>query len=695
MRPNTENHLRHEGNLGERRQVMTLDENSLVHLMTVLTDLYSDEELAVIREYPINAVDSHKAAGTKRPIEVHLPTNMDPTFIVQDWGLGLSVDEVLNNFAKYGWSSKRETNDEVGMLGLGCKSALTYTNQFTLTAIKDGVKAEVLVSRGEDGVSGVEVIDTSSTNEPNGVTIRIPVRKVSAFNDKARRFFAHWRDPILVDGETPTPDWGDDRELWLDDDVLLVETKTNMNPHDIIVMGNIPYPVETNHSLTEAVAGMNGRYPKSLRYRAIIWVDVGSVDFTPSRESLHYTDRTIDTLAMARKFIWDRFQEVTQADIDAAETHTEGVKRASKWSRAKNSSLQHSRYTYRGATIPDRLTVVRPDSDIPGWAYDPLDDAAGKIGDYRCTVLTDNAVNYTWVTGHPSKAVSRRQRNQLRGYFLGEGSTWTRDQKIIIVSDMSWAGPWLQGVVVDWGKIEEVDPIPPNSTTPVKKNAAAQPTGYRVVTNEGIKIKNDHRDVNKARVAFASPADAKISSSSTISRERYMAIEILTKQLKQPYEVVLIHPRSFDRFKRENPRALSMPEAIIKEMKALKRRLTPLQQGAIWLAMSVRSPLEVGILSRLDESKINDPEICTLIKDLRKVGDQKLTRLWANLQRASWGYGVPQTQRMDLESSHAQEIRRIIDKYPLMKHLNIRGDKDASADIEDYINSLYHQQERA
>ena len=47
---------------------MSIDTNSLAHIMSVLTNLYSDPEMAVLREYSCNARDSHLAVGQTRPI---------------------------------------------------------------------------------------------------------------------------------------------------------------------------------------------------------------------------------------------------------------------------------------------------------------------------------------------------------------------------------------------------------------------------------------------------------------------------------------------------------------------------------------------------------------------------------------------------------------------------------------------------
>ena len=51
---------------------------------SILSDqLYSNKVRAVIRELSTNAYDSHVDAGNgSKPFEVHLPSNMEPTFSV-------------------------------------------------------------------------------------------------------------------------------------------------------------------------------------------------------------------------------------------------------------------------------------------------------------------------------------------------------------------------------------------------------------------------------------------------------------------------------------------------------------------------------------------------------------------------------------------------------------------------------------
>src|SRR6185436_18340980 len=108
----------------------------------ILSDgLYSNKIRAIVRELSCNAVDSHVGAGKQDvPFEVHLPTILEPYFAVRDFGMGLDGDSVVNIYTTYFESTKTNSNDFIGALGLGSKSPFSYTENFTVTAIKDGTK---------------------------------------------------------------------------------------------------------------------------------------------------------------------------------------------------------------------------------------------------------------------------------------------------------------------------------------------------------------------------------------------------------------------------------------------------------------------------------------------------------------------------------------------------------------------------
>ena len=153
---------------------MEIDPTATAHLMSLLTDLYSDPELACLREYSTNAWDSHIDANNEHTaIVVQTPNVLSPYLTIQDFGVGMDGDTIRRIYSQYGRSTKREQTTTNGSMGIGAKAALGYTNQFTVSGVKDGVKTLVSVSRAGDGTGVMEIVYTGPTDEPNGVTVQI------------------------------------------------------------------------------------------------------------------------------------------------------------------------------------------------------------------------------------------------------------------------------------------------------------------------------------------------------------------------------------------------------------------------------------------------------------------------------------------------------------------------------------------
>ena len=99
---------------------MSLDLDSAQILMQMLSkNLYSDSIGSTVRECASNALDSHRRAGVDKPIVVSFKPNASNNyeFSVEDFGIGLDADDVRNNISKYGKSTKRNSANELGMMG--------------------------------------------------------------------------------------------------------------------------------------------------------------------------------------------------------------------------------------------------------------------------------------------------------------------------------------------------------------------------------------------------------------------------------------------------------------------------------------------------------------------------------------------------------------------------------------------------
>jgi Histidine kinase-, DNA gyrase B-, and HSP90-like ATPase len=104
--------------------------------------IYTDKILAPIREFILNALDSHVESKSDKNVEVRIVKDDSGkyTWSCRDFGYGLSENDVREIFFMYGNSTKRNTNSQVGMLGLGAKSFYAYTDTYFVTSYHEGVK---------------------------------------------------------------------------------------------------------------------------------------------------------------------------------------------------------------------------------------------------------------------------------------------------------------------------------------------------------------------------------------------------------------------------------------------------------------------------------------------------------------------------------------------------------------------------
>lgn len=380
-----------EGVLVGERIDFGIDTDSLQHLMSLMTRLYSDAETAVLREYATNAWDAHVEAGTTQPIQVRLPTPLDANLIIRDYGVGMSPDDVRNVFSLYGASTKRDTDDQTGMMGVGCKSALSYTNAFTFIAVKDGVRSVVWAGRSDDGSATMRMVDLSETDEPNGVEVQIPTAgHHEQLKSKALWLFSFWPSgTVELDGELNTCLTESDAVVMLDESTALVDLGllnagysplTRYGQHhltrmdhqgtpipigrngngahqDYVVMGGVPYPVDRSraslHVNDDAPSGGIGdlrRGPRDRPYFFVTWMPMGSVTFTPSREALEYTPHTIDSIQSKAVEIDGLLARRAQEEVQSAESMTQAFYKLSHWYRRGMS--RHQTVLWQGERIP-------------------------------------------------------------------------------------------------------------------------------------------------------------------------------------------------------------------------------------------------------------------------------------------------------------------------------------------------------
>jgi len=637
MRPNTVV-VNREGSLSGTEHKMMFDENSVAHLMSVLTDLYSDPELAVIREYSTNALDSQIAAGVSRPIEVTTPNPLSPFFKVKDYGLGMDEDDIMNIYSKYGASTKRDSDSVVGMLGLGCKSALTYTQQFTLNTIKNGVKYMVAVSRTEDGSGVMEVIDSTPTDEPNGVEVVVPVKRYHEFESKSFDFFRFWQPgTVLVNGKQPSHIEGNP----IADGIILVQNLSK----DYVVMGNVAYPLDEAHSLSDGRGYYN-------RYGIVATVEIGSVNFTPSRESLHYTKRTEASLAELKKVITARMPIAIQEHIDSQAGEFEAWKAYNSWKGIFGGFYGNQKYLpavprYKGVAIDEVIHHEMLVFDLHSARY-----AVQDVRKFDLSHILDAAIIY----GYDKEKVAPAHREKIREWVRQQGDNKFKG-KVFITEDKPEIPDWLPVTYVAW---DDVKKVKVQRAAPAKRQEA-----QFEVWKDGNTSFLTKANISATKIILVKPGHH-------LSANGKRLIEKLTPGAA----VVTLTWSRWESFKKNFSQAVGIQEYLNETLDNARAALTDDDRTFLSLGYSDRQAL-----GALDASRIDDPSLSQLITFLKTRTTSDTVRTYSDASNLYYDVSnVTLTNRLGISDG-----KDPLASYPLIDGINSQNIEDAYF----YINAKY------
>lgn len=617
---------------------MTIAADAADHLMDVMTNLYGDREMAVLREVTTNALDAHVAAGVTRPVEVHTPTELASVLTIKDYGVGLSVEDIRNIFSQYGASTKRETNDQVGSLGLGCKSPLAYADAFTLIAVKDGIKATVSVRRAEEGGGTMDVVSTEPTTEHNGVTVQVPAKRYSGFAAKAKDLFSYWQPgTVLLDGEAPEVIDG----LAVTDRLLLVQ-----GGDDKIVMGNVPYPV----TWPNLRVGWG--------YGLVATVPIGAVAFQPSREGLRDTQRTTDVIESLEAEYLANIDKAIQTLVRQAPTAREALAVARRWHDKRRDTS--SPLTWGGRPMPDtfkapdgtRFTITERST---GWGM----SRSSRVAEFNA----DYVLNALFVTGYDAANFSISHKKKLNAYVEQQGL----DVRHYVLSPAGLPGAadlFDPAKVVKWETVAAIKLERAKSSVGPSYNS--RPKGsYKAVVNGTRTDKLEAKDIDTSKPV--------LWLNTTTSNHLVPQIRQIIGDEK--ITLALLPVTRVDKFKRDFPTAQHALAFLKDRYEAIKLTDADARYAGI-VERYARSPC----LRRLRPDQVRDPALKRAVNI--HAGDVKEPAVLATLRKYDRLLGS-----MGVESRLKPVTDGLI-SYPLLTHVPSYGNVQADHIIQ-YVNAVY------
>jgi hypothetical protein len=268
------------------------------HIMGILRDtLYTDKVLAVLREYSANAWDAHRSIGKPElPISVTLPDDDDATLRIRDFGPGLSHEDVFSVYTQYGKSTKRDSNEVVGQLGIGSKSGFAYADSFTIVSWHGGMRRTYVAVLDESEKGAINLLDeTACEPTETGVEIQIAVRHsdIYEFQRTAKRLFRHFTPRPAINIELPAlPD---------EQTVLEAGVITPGGGDWIAIMGCVPYRISLDALDPRTIPACLRSVSGQLKF------GIGEVAMSASREELKYNPATKAALASKFTLLVDEF----------------------------------------------------------------------------------------------------------------------------------------------------------------------------------------------------------------------------------------------------------------------------------------------------------------------------------------------------------------------------------------------------
>lgn len=275
----------------------SIDPEDMRYISALLRNNYSNTVLATIREVYCNAVDATIENGNSPElIVVTVPTRLNPTFSVRDFGSGLTHDQIFNLYTKIGKSTKRDSDSKIGSFGIGRLAPLSYNKDgFTITSFVNGEKRVYYMYISEENDTKIDELFVGPTDEKNGMLISVAVNNgdIYSFHNTCQSFFQYFDVLPRFMGFNKDHVYRNNSESVL----CGSNWKILSSGSSTIVMGGVGYPLSLSLcKLDDSCSWLSS-------VCLILTVPIGTVGLHHSRENLEYNKKTQSYLAEVAKTI--------------------------------------------------------------------------------------------------------------------------------------------------------------------------------------------------------------------------------------------------------------------------------------------------------------------------------------------------------------------------------------------------------
>src|SRR5574337_1297751 len=308
IRPNIET----SGNLEE--QFFSIQDQGMIFDI-LRNKMYSNPILAICREISCNARDAHREMGKADvPIHIQLPNNLEPFYIIKDFGPGISPDRMANIFIKYTASTKRNDNIQTGGFGLGAKTPFSYSDTFTIKTNYNGKQYNYACFIDETKVGKLVLMSEEDTSEPNSTEIIIPVKPID-FNNFANwteHATRHWDVKPVITGLSGFK-WQSHTKVLEGSGWAIVSNETDRySRHPKLIIDGIEYPLDLASLRTYADPKLIDAAKGNLH----LYFGIGELSLSASREQVYLDKPTQEKIKNRLEEVIKEIKQMVISKID-------------------------------------------------------------------------------------------------------------------------------------------------------------------------------------------------------------------------------------------------------------------------------------------------------------------------------------------------------------------------------------------
>ena len=291
------------GDVKENR--VGIDKNNIDFITTLLTsNLYSKPLESFLRETIANAYDSHIEAGTQEPILL-LIERLDGwkkyRISIRDYGIGVSPERFDSIYRNVGSSTKRESNDYIGMFGIGRFSCLSCADVANITSFHNGIKYSYIMYKNGGGIN-IDKISEVKGDFKNGLEVSIQMEI--------------WNETELTKAIS---------KVCLFDKLHVVAKNAGSIVQGFVQRFNERTTQKYNTFCTNSILGYYEPWKNYFKVGNVLYdspndnvesqgiiidLPMGSVDITPNREALQFTDFTNNTITKRVQEVKDELNTI-------------------------------------------------------------------------------------------------------------------------------------------------------------------------------------------------------------------------------------------------------------------------------------------------------------------------------------------------------------------------------------------------